>query len=51
MIWQHSEEEVCRNTVSYSADKFAIADSIDNDCDGRIDEELCVGQFINTGKL
>ena len=31
---------VCEETV----DRMFIADGIDNDCDGRIDEERCDGQ-------
>ena len=42
-------KEGCVNTVSYDANKFAIPDYVDNDCDGRVDEELCIGDYINTG--
>ena len=41
--------EPCTDSVNYSADMFGTNDFLDTDCDGRVDEELCIGHHIQIG--
>lgn len=36
--------------MTYDPDLYGRADYVDNDCDGLIDEELCIGEYVNEGK-
>ena len=39
------------DSVTYEPTRFGKSDYIDNDCDGHVDEELCVGESLNRGEM
>ena len=41
----------CVDSVTYEPTRFGKSDYIDNDCDGHVDEELCVGEMLNRGEM